>query len=241
MRILVAAFAYNERPYIPYMVEYYRNQGCELLILDNYSTDGTYEWLLEHGVMTGRVDTKNTFYLVKLQSILLSELKRLKPDWVLYTGIDTYFYFKGTIREEVEGASVNGYTMISTSHVEAQNTGESFALPFQNNYFYVRMPARRRQMLARYNTNFFKFAADNIRIPQLRIFNSDGFLINYGMCKPKEEREITYQRRRKAWETKVTHRNHGAHYIVGHDRNWIWKKEELTDIRTTPYYNMMIK
>jgi len=240
MRVLAAAFAYNERPYIPYMVEYYRSQGCDLLILDNYSTDGTYEWLVENKVITGRVDSQEAFHLGKLQGALLKALAREKPDWVLYTGIDTYFYFTGTISEEVKKAVDHKCNMIATNHIECHNIGEEFHLPFQETYFYVLTNNRRRQMISKYNPDYFKFAADNILITKPEVYESDGFLINYGMCKSKKERDLTLARRQKAWKLGEP-LGHGAGYVMHQQRNWTWTKEEFTDIRTTKYYKMMTK
>jgi len=239
MKILVAAFAYNERPYIPYMVEYYRSQGCDLLILDNYSTDGTYEWLVENGVRTSRVNTDNSFHLVRLQHALLKEFEKIHPDWIVYTGIDTYFYFPDGITKEIEKVDRLGRTAISVHHLEAYRTGEEFKMPFQDNYFHILIASRRVQMVAKY-LQPFRFNGDALIIPNLRIYESDGFLINYGFCKTKEERELTYARRKKAWAL-GNPKGHGSHYKVAADRDWTWAKEEFTDIRTTEYYKMMTK
>ena len=240
MKILVAAFAYNERPYIPYMVEYYRSQGCDLLILDNYSTDGTYEWLVENKVNTMRVDTKDTFHLVMLQKALLHQLKKEMPDWLVYTGVDTYYYFTGTIKEEVEKAVATGCTIIEVNHVEIHNSGEPFGLPFQQHYFYMAGGVfRRRQMIAQYRTNL-NFNGDRVIISDSRVYQSNGFLVNYGMCKLKEEREVTFERRKRAW-TLGNPKGQGVHYYTAQQKDWIWKKEELIDVRTTEYYKMMTK
>lgn len=238
MKILVAAFAYNEIKYIPYMVEYYRGQGCDLLILDNYSTDGTYEWLVENGVDVERVNTNDAFHLPMLQQAMLKKLMKVCPNWVVYTGVDTYFYFEKTIAIEIANAERNWCNTISVDHIEARNTGEAFALPFQENYFFISKMSRKREMIVKYHPSF-RFAADTTIVPRKKVWDSAGFLINYGMCKPKEERENTLQRRKRAWAM-GEHINHGSHYREAKERQWIWDKRELTDIRTTRY-NKMIK
>jgi hypothetical protein len=237
MNILVAAFAYNERPYIPYMVEYYRNQGCDLLILDNYSNDGTYEWLVENHVRTGRVDTNESFHLVKLQQALIKQFDILKPDWIVYTGIDLYYYFPNGIVKEIEKVQHIGATVISVGHLEAHNTGELFKLPFQSNYHCILTTPRKLKMIAQYQKSF-RFSGDGIIIPRAIVYESDGFLINYGMCKPKAEREVTFERRKRAWEL-GNPRGHGTHYQIAKDRDWVWTKPEFIDIRTTDYYKIM--
>jgi len=239
MKILVAAFAYNERPYIPYMVEYYRSQGCDLLILDNYSTDGTYEWLKENEVDVVRVDTDDSFHLIRLQKAMLRELRRRHPDWFIYTGVDTYFYLGKSIRKEIEIQHNLGFNKIVVTRIEAYNTGEKFLLPFQENYFYVRV-GEKREMIVRYDRDDrqFCFRGDRVYISNPKLFVNGGFLINYGMCKSKEEREETFARRQRAWAL-GNPKGHGIHYAPAQERNWIWEKENLTDIRTTEFYTLM--
>lgn len=238
MKILVAAFAYNEIKYLPEMIKYYNDQDCELLILDNYSTDGTFDYLKASGVITRRVNTNDTFHLGLLQAALVNDLSKIKPDWVVYTGIDVYYSFPGTIREEIEKAGSKGFNMISVQHFAMCNTGEKFRLPLQNNFFYARKGGRLR-MIAKYSKHFH-FEGDSILIPDPCIYDSPGVLINYGNCKPKEEREESYARRQKAWAMGL-YRIYGIHYEHGHVRNWLWDKSELIDIRTTEYYQYMKK
>ena len=95
-------------------------------------------------------------------------------------------------------------------------------------------------MISKYNTNFFKFAGDDIVILNPKVYRSEGFLINYGMCKSAEERNETLARRKRAWALGNPKR-HGGHYLTHKQRNWQWTKEEFTDIRTTKYYKLMNK
>jgi len=235
MRILVAANCYNELPYIPYMVEYYRNQGCELLINDNYSTDGTYEWLMENRIPTVRTDTNESFLLQKLNLELTKAVQILKPDWVLYCGIDIYYFFPKGIKEEIMIAESKNCNLIEVNHCTAYNTGEDFQLPFYKNYFYVSL-GRRLQMVAKFD-NTLSFGPDALRVQSKRVHFSNGLLINYGMCKPPQEREETFNRRKKAWELGES-KGHGVHYKPAHDKNWLWEKEKLLDVRKTNLFNL---
>jgi glycosyltransferase involved in cell wall biosynthesis len=237
MKVTVAAFAYNERPYIPYMVDYYRDQGCDLFIIDNYSTDGTYEWLVENNVRTIRVDTNESFHLKKLQYALGAALVNIRPDWVVYCGVDCYYHFRGTIVEEVQKAEQSGCSIIEIQHYSIYNTGERFQLPFPSTYFYGQRN-RNLQMIGKYSPQF-RFVADSVAVPNKKVYSSDGIFLNYGMCKPKEERERTYARRQKAWKLGED-RGHGVHYRPAQQHNWIWNKKKLIDIRTTSFYNMIL-
>ena len=86
----------------------------------------------------------------------------------------------------------------------------------------------------------FRLEGDSIQIPDPKIYESSGILVNYGNCKPKKEREESFARRKKAWEMGL-YRVYGFHFEQGHARNWIWNKSELVDIRTTEYYQNMKK
>jgi len=238
MRILAVAFAYNEMKYIAPMVEYYRLQGCELNIIDNCSTDGTYEYLLKKGVRTRQKDTKGMFNLKKLQGSLQNDIREIKPDWIVYTGVDIKYVFTGTLRDEIERADASGYNVISVKHWNIFNTGEKFRLPLQDYYFYGRKISR-LEIIAKY-TEPFNFEADSIQVPYKRVYASEGILVNYGNCKPKAEREETLRRREKAWNAGLD-RNYGVHYLEGKNRNWLWDKTELTDIRTMDWYTNLKK
>ena len=237
MNVLVAGFAYNERPYIADMVKYYKKQGCSLFIIDNYSTDGTYEWLKVNGVDTVRVDTNNSFLLWKLNEELTKQVHLIQPDWVVYVGIDIRYFFPTSIKDEIKLAESKGCNMIEVSNFSAYNTGEKLELPLHKHFFYMK-EGRKLRMIAKFNPRQFGFIPDGIKIHEEKVHKSAGVLINYGHCKPKEEREETYERRKKAWDL-GEHRGHGVHYKPGHDRGWLWNKEELTDIRTTQFIELI--
>jgi len=238
MKILAVAFAWNEINYIQRMVHYYRQQGCDLNIIDNCSTDGTYQWLQNHGVRTRQKDTHNTFNLLKLQGALVNDIRAVKPDWVVYTGIDVYFIFDKTIRETIEQADAEGYNMVSVQYFNVYNTGERRTGEAKNDFFFARK-FKRLYMIAKYQEPF-GFEADSIQVKEKKIFDANGVFLNYGNCKSSEEREATYRRRKRAWDEGLD-RNYGVHYLEGRTRNWIWSKDELIDLRTTEYYKYIKK
>jgi len=238
MKILAVAFAYNEMKLIPSFVKYYRDQGCDIFVLDNHSSDGTSEWLTENNVRTEVCPTGGMFHLLKLQKGLVDEINRSKPDWVVYTGIDIFYSFNSTIRKTIERADKNGYNMIGVQHYNMHNTGEPPAYPLHENYFHARK-GNRLYMISKFQDPF-GFEADSIQIKGRKIFEAKGVLVNYGNCKPAGEREDTFKRRRKAWNAGLD-RNYGVHYIEGHKRGWIWRRDELIDIRKTEDYKYIQK
>lgn len=238
MRILAAAFAFNEEPYLPAWERYYLSHGCEMLVMDNYSDDNTHQWCGEHGLHTGRIDTRGSFNLQVLQKALSEEILRLAPDWVIYTGIDLFQIFPGGIQRAIYMAEQAGCNLIDVDHYEIFNTGEEIHLPLTSNYFYSRQHGKLR-MISKVEEGF-RLEADEIKLPEARVFHSDGILVNYGMCKPREAREITYARRRKAWAEGM-HQGWGTHYPVAKSVDWIWDKNTLVDIRTLPEVYALIK
>jgi hypothetical protein len=238
MKILAVAFAYNEIDYIAPMVKYYRDQGCELNIIDNCSTDGTYNWLVQNNVRTRQKDTKGTFNLIKLQQSLLFDIREYKSDWVVYTGIDVYYSFDNTIAETIEYADKQGYNMIGVQYFNIYNTGETRTGHMKDDFFYARK-FKHLYMIGKYSEPF-SFEADSIQMKNRKIFEAPGVFVNYGNCKPAAEREETFKRRKRAWENGLD-RNYGVHYIEGRGKHWIWDKAELIDIRETDYYKYIQK
>lgn len=238
MRILVAAFAYNERKYIDQMVQYYHRQGCDIFILDNHSTDGTTEYLAENDIETWIMPTGGEFHLLKLQAGLVRYIRETKPDWVIYSGIDIYYSFDRLIKNTIKKADREGYNMIGVQHFNVYNTGEKPSTDFKNTYFYARR-GNILYMIAKYQEPF-GFEADSIQIKTRKVWHAPGILLNYGNCKPKEERMISYQRRKKAWKNGLDP-NYGVHYKEGVNKDWIWKRKELIDLRKTKYYKYIKK
>lgn len=238
MRILATTFAFNERPYLPEWVRYYQNAGCEIMVLDNYSTDGTYEWLRDHKIRTGRIDTNETFNLKVLQAVLVNEIIKMKPDWVIYGGIDLYHSFPDDIHNTMKKADKGGYNVIEVQHFEAFNTGEEVKYPLTSNFFYMRKHGRLRTIGKM--VKGFNIVADDVTNHNPKVYSSEGILVNYGMCKPKEARELTFARRKKAWAEGM-HRGWGTHYEPASKAQWIWDKNTLRDLRTLPEYELIKK
>lgn len=231
MKILVATFAFNEKKYLPPWVNYYRRQGCDILVIDNFSTDGMYDWLVKNKIRTGKVNTNETFDLLTLQRNLVQEIHKIKPDWVLYGGCDLYFIFKAGIQKIIEEAESGGYNLIEVRHFEAFNTGEPEKTPLTKNFFYMREHGRLR-MIGRYGHGF-DLVADEIVVPNPKVLQTNDILINYGMCKPKAEREVTLARRRKAWANGL-HKGWGTHYEPAQKINWKWDQNTLRDMKQRP-------
>lgn len=227
MKILAISFVYNEIDYLPLSVEYYRQQGCDVYVIDNMSTDGTWEWLQDQGIPSHRVDTNEEFHLERLQKELLDTVHRLKPLYFLWFSPDLFHVFEEDICDVVDDLHRQGITSVTSPCWNFKNTGEEFALPMPNHYRFAQLNGSNICLLSKYDESV-KITADRIRVPA-EITITKGFLFEYGACKPREVQESKLARREKAWKSGAT-RGHGVHYKTGKARNWLYSEYELTDV-----------
>lgn len=233
MKILVSLFVYNERKYLPAFIEYYKSQGCSILVIDNYSIDGTFEYLQKHKIRVFRCNTNGAFHLRKLQDALTHQISRYRPDWVVYAGADLYYSFDKSIRETIAEVDAKGYNQITVRHLEAMNTGEPGAGTLQEKFLYG-VELKYLTMISKFKSGFF-IIADELRINDPKPITIPGIVINYGACKPKAEQEQKLQRRQKAWREGL-HQGWGTHYVAHKKREWIWGKGELLHFPDTPHW-----
>jgi 2-polyprenyl-3-methyl-5-hydroxy-6-metoxy-1,4-benzoquinol methylase len=223
MRILYIAFVYNELPYIEDVVSYYKKQGLDIYIIDNMSTDGTYEWLIENKIRCSRFDTNESFDLTLLQKEVFRVIMEDKPDWIVYGSADLYYVFDKTIKKTIIDAEKLGCNQISTPCYGALNTGEDFKTPLYKTYFHG-MYYRDLQMISKFDEDL-QMNGDNIIIPDIKTYNAPGMMVNYGACKPIAEQRIKLERRQKAWDNGLSVRT-GKHFKWGESNDWKWNKEE---------------
>ena len=231
MKILAATFVYNEREHIPYWVEYYKSQGCDLFVLDNASDDGTWEWLEENNIPCASFDTNGSFHLHRLQDELLKYIERINPDWVCYCGADLYFAMGRKISEVIEEVDAKGYNQISLKCVNVVSTGEKHGIPLQKHYFrggYY----RDLTMIAKYGKGF-QIRNDNIGLDEGRVVKVPGVMVNYGGCKTWKQQEAKLKRRQKAWAEGLPE-NIGKHFRKNKKTGWITPVTKTKNIRMLP-------
>ena len=240
MRILYTTFVYNELPYLPDVIKYYKSQGCDIYIIDNYSNDGTYEWLISNGIKCNRFDTNESFDLTLLQKELERVLHIEQPDWVVYGGADLYYVFDSPISETIQEVDKKGFNQIGVRCYGALNTGEQFDTPLYKTYLYGRF-YRNLIMISKYDKSLM-MNGDGILLSESKILNIDGILVNYGACKPIKEQKIKLARRQKAWDNGLS-TNTGKHFKKGEAINWTWNKEDcllFTECVDAKYFNKLI-
>lgn len=227
MRITAIMTAYNETTFLPIKLDWCRRHGLDLYVIDNYSDDGTWEWLQENNVASHRFDTQGAFHLEWLQAEIVRTLHILQPDWVIYDDADQFYQTDEGIRATIEQADEQGCNLIEMEFINILNTGDG-----EHNYF--NSPGKITK-IHKYSSDIL-YTADNVSFEgDNRKCFVDGVIINMGQIKTAEERNQTFERRKKAWELGLC-RGWGTHYEGGNAINWLWDKADLEDIRLSKYY-----
>ena len=200
------------------------------------SNDGTWEYLQKNKIKSHRVNTNESFDLIALQKEIVKTLHKEKPDWVVYNGADLFFQTDGpkTLYEHIISADAEGINLLEMSCIYMYNTGEDTSKfnPF-NTYFYYR-PFMTITMIHKYHKDVH-YHADRVDVPNPKKKRLPGVIINFGQAKTLEEREDTFKRRKKAWDSGKLHKDLGGHYREGKILNWVWEKNSLIDIRTSKF------
>jgi len=220
------------------VVEFWRKQNIHIYVIDNHSNDGTWEWLQEQQIDSHRFDTKEMFELAWLQAEVVKTLHAIKPDWIIYGAADLYYAFDKPIKEVIDEAESEGFNQIRTHCWFAKNTNEKRGLPLMNHYYHFE-PFSDINMISKYEPTL-KLLGDHITLPNARAKFVDGMILNYGGCKTIEEQEVKLERRKKAWENGM-HKGWGVHYPKDKEKNWIFDKTDLVDIRKSPYFKYLQK
>ena len=229
MKSLTILTAYNEIDYLPLKKRWCDANGLDLYVLDNYSTDGTWEWLQDNKVNSERVDTRGSFDLPLLQKATMCALRRLNPSWIVYIGADTFYVAPKKLKDYISEVDKKGFNVISFPWNNFYNTGETMEVFDPVNTYFYYSTFRKVDFIMKYHPKL-EIRADDIFGRPFKKFHGDIQAFNYGNTKPAEARLETLRRRQKAWKGGMK-KEWGHHYKEGNKRGWTWDKKTLTDIR----------
>jgi len=124
---------FNESDIIENVVRHLISQGIRLAILDNGSTDGTYEVcsrFLGHGVISLERLVTEHFNFDLLEQELYRQVLDQNADWALLSGADEFLespYPDLTLKEAIEFENQKGYNLIQFNNFEFWPTEQDYA------------------------------------------------------------------------------------------------------------------
>jgi hypothetical protein len=253
MRILLVQNIYNEIKLLPWKMAWAADNGFDSFTWDNYSTDGSYEWLQDQGYRVIRYYTNGMFSLaINNRNVLdtIHWLEDVKPDWVVAAGADMFYSVmrnafaekkadfagsimrKDVIRKMIEEADKAGYNLIDCSRLwNFYYTGiEDDNQNPRVEYRYYR-EARDFEicLIAKYHP-YLRIDGDRFMRPDGIIYHpADLVTLHYWLrSDAKARRTEHYYRRKKAWERGIDRACQGTHYpkMVSEDK-WVWERSSL--------------
>ncbi len=132
----VWAFCYNQRRLLPYFLAHYRRLARRITVCDNFSTDGSREWLAEHGVAVVDDANAGTFDdgILRDQKNEIWKASRGRADWVVVCDVDELAHVAALDRRlawcaarGVSAIRLTGFNMVSDELPTHQ--GQIYDLP----------------------------------------------------------------------------------------------------------------
>lgn len=232
--ILLPMLCYNSLDIISKTISFFKKQDIDVFVLDNYSNDGSWEYLKDNRIPCKRVNTNNLFDLNKLNNERISIIRKIRPDWVLRVDSDCFVLSK-TIKRFIESLG-NNFNICYSQCLRFYNTGENRISDDPRKVFFYFDNLKQLPVLHSYN-DFITYSGDKVIMRKERPFTYERCpALDYGNTRSKEKREEEFKRRRLAWKNGLS-KYWGRHYISASRRGWIWDKNKLTDIRKTKYFS----
>jgi hypothetical protein len=222
------------------VIDYHKNEDIDLFLLDNNSTDGTWEYIQDNKIPSKRVYTNDTFDMNLLVKYKCEIIHKIKPDWVINMDNDMFLMTPAPLIKLIKDVDDGGFSIISTPFIRFFDTGEKITDSDPRKvYFNYRQDRDFLLKIHRYK-NFVNYFADfPVMDANHQIIQTDMiYFLDYGNTRGKKKREDIYQRTIRAWNNGLP-KNFGEHYIEASERNWLWSKDELDDIRKSKYWELI--
>jgi len=244
VKILACGVVYNEIDILPYLLDHFKSQEVEVFIFDNFSTDGTWEYLQDNRIACERLESDGKFSLVQFIIRMTEKWKEVKPDWCIYSDADEFpltFQFS-SLKKLIEDRDKKGFNVIRQTRLNFRPTGtEDFSLGEPRKiyrYYFINFPDGKGHPQCE---RIFKYC-DGINLvdsgghivkgfdKRVSIESLDNPIFHYSMRENAKEKTLqSFNRRMRDEETVRLRWN--VHYKKFIDENkWIWSKDELSSI-----------
>lgn len=112
MKVAVFSICHNEELFLPYFLRHYKSFADYIVILDNHSTDNSFNICEQEKVHVEKLDTNGLHKIDQMTSLKNSYWKSLKDyDWVFIVDIDEIVYYPD-MRVFLESAKSQRYTVL---------------------------------------------------------------------------------------------------------------------------------
>ena len=229
--ILTIMTVYNELEFMPLKKAWCDMNRVGLYVIDNYSDDGTWEWLQDNGIPSHRFDTGGAFHLDKLQEEIIRTTDKIKPNWVIYNGADLFPFVDwgmSFLLEKIEGTGCN---MVELPMIDVCRTDET-GPPFECEWY--RHARDRIGFIYKWEPGV-KYRADYVELKNRRPMTGPGIMMNMGRTKGPKARRTLLKRRQKAWKQGLDPTS-GRHYLREKASGWVWDKKDLLPLKNSEYY-----
>jgi glycosyltransferase involved in cell wall biosynthesis len=133
MKVIGMMPAYNEEDIIEETIQHNLSQGLELIVLDNGSTDNTFNICKRFVDRIKLIQMKTSkFNINSLRRALYDMAIMSSPDWVIFIDADEFLQSKDkgrTLRDEIEEADSKGYNLIQFDRFDFFMTDDDNTLP----------------------------------------------------------------------------------------------------------------
>lgn len=240
LHVLCVYHVYNEMSWLPIQLNWVRNNGFDIYVVDHTSTDGTQEWLKSNSIPHHKYDNGGSFHLGELHEECMKAIRKIAPDWVIYGDPDSFLVTEKPLIDEIIEADEHGVSGLLASVLGVYNTGEDKTNNPIHTYFWGNIEFRRRIKVAKY-TNGFGYDGDCFVLDSAaKTKVMSGYLINYGGIKPIETRKEYLERHKKAWSQGMN-KLYGTHLIPMIERNGLYSKDSLFSFRREDFLPSLVK
>jgi len=244
MKVLACGVVYNEIDILPYLLDYLKSQGIEIFIFDNFSNDGTWEYLQNSGIECERINSNGKFSLIQFIKRVMAKWKEIKPSWCIYLDADEFpltFQFP-SLKEFIKDRDRKGFNVITQTRINFRPTGtEDFSKGDPRKiyrYYFINFPNGRGhpqcdRIFKYFNElNLVNSAGHFVRRFDKRasVESLDNPIFHYSMRENAREKTLQrFNRRNKDEETVGLGWNTHYKKFIKADM-WIWNKDELKDM-----------